>query len=80
MRITLSLTIWKKIVFCQDESCIRGVDFCFFNRKEWKIFVGLLEITNPTDYDAEVMIFAENEVKAARPLGDNAFLQRDRKV
>lgn len=40
----------------------------------------LLEITNPTVYDAVVTIFAENEDAAIRPLGDNAFLQWDRKV
>lgn len=40
----------------------------------------LLEIMNPTAYDAEVTIFAENEKDAMRPLGDNAFLQWNRKV
>ncbi|MEG1543405.1 MAG: hypothetical protein RR382_02610 [Tannerellaceae bacterium] len=40
----------------------------------------LLEITNPTAYNAEVTIFAENEADATRPLGDNAFLRWNRKV
>lgn len=44
-------------------------------KKQWTI-----EITNPTAYDAEVTLFAETEADATRPLGDNAFLQWDRKV
>lgn len=40
----------------------------------------VLQITNPTAYDATVTIFAENEEEAARPLGDNAFLQWRDKV
>lgn len=40
----------------------------------------LLEITNPTIYDAEITIFAENETDATRALGENAFLQWDKKV
>lgn len=34
----------------------------------------VLQITNPTAYDAAVSIFAENAEQAACPLGDNAFL------
>jgi hypothetical protein len=33
-----------------------------------------LTITNPTKFDAEVTIFAEDGESAKRPLGDNAFL------
>lgn len=40
----------------------------------------LLEITNPTTYDAEVAIFAENEKDVTRSLGENAFLQWDKKI
>lgn len=40
----------------------------------------MLEITNPTAYDAEVAIFAENEAEATRSLGENAFLQWEQKV
>lgn len=34
----------------------------------------VLKIKNPTAWDAEVTILTENEERAARPLGDNAFL------
>lgn len=34
----------------------------------------VLQITNPTAYDARVTVFAENSEQAARPLGDNAFV------
>lgn len=40
----------------------------------------VLQITNPTAYDATVTIFAENAEDAAHPLGDNAFLQWKDKV
>ncbi len=40
----------------------------------------VLQITNPTAYDATVTIFAENAEESARPLGDNAFLQWKDKV
>lgn len=40
----------------------------------------LLQITNPTAYDATVTLFAENAEEAARPLGDNAFLGWNDKV
>ena len=40
----------------------------------------VLRLTNPTAYDAVVTIFAENAEQAARPLGDNAFLQWKNKV
>lgn len=40
----------------------------------------VLQITNPTAYDATVTIFAENAEQASRPLGDNAFLQWKDKV
>lgn len=39
-----------------------------------------IRITNPTAYDACVTILAENASEAARPLGDNAFLQWHDKV
>lgn len=35
----------------------------------------VLKITNPTAYDATVTVLAENAEQAARPLGDNAFIQ-----
>ena len=40
----------------------------------------VLQITNPTAYDATVTLFAENAEDAARPLGDNAFLRWKDKV
>ena len=40
----------------------------------------VLQITNPTAYDATVTIFAENAEESARPLGDNAFMQWKDKV
>lgn len=40
----------------------------------------VLKLTNPTDFDAEVTILAENEAQAAKPLGDNALLNWNRKV
>ena len=40
----------------------------------------VLQITNPTAYDATVTILAENAEQASRPLGDNAFLQWKDKV
>lgn len=40
----------------------------------------VLQITNPTTYDATVTVFAENAEEASRPLGDNAFLQWKDKV
>lgn len=40
----------------------------------------VLQLTNPTAYDATVTILAENAAQAARPLGDNAFLQWKDKV
>lgn len=40
----------------------------------------LLQITNPTAYDAVVTVFAENAEEAACPLGDNAFLHWKDKV
>lgn len=40
----------------------------------------VLQITNPTAYDATVTIFAENAEESVRPLGDNAFLQWKDKV
>lgn len=40
----------------------------------------VLQLTNPTAYDAVVTIFAENAEQASRPLGDNAFLQWKDKV
>ena len=40
----------------------------------------VLQITNPTAYDATVTLFAENAEEAARPLGDNAFLGWNDKV
>ena len=40
----------------------------------------VLRLTNPTAYDAEVTIFAEDAEQAARPLGDNAFLRWTDKV
>lgn len=33
----------------------------------------LLEIENPTDYPAEVSIFAETQAEAQKPLGWNAY-------
>ncbi|MCH3981697.1 MAG: hypothetical protein LKE41_07260 [Prevotella sp.] len=39
-----------------------------------------LTLQNPTPYDAVVTIFAENGAVAARPLGDNAFLNWHQKV
>lgn len=39
-----------------------------------------LTLQNPTPYDAVVTIFAENGAQAARPLGDNAFLNWHQKV
>lgn len=40
----------------------------------------VVQITNPTTYDAIVTIFAENAEEAACPLGDNAFLRWKDKV
>lgn len=40
----------------------------------------VLRLTNPTAYDAEVTLFAENGEQAAKPLGDNAFLNWKEKV
>lgn len=40
----------------------------------------VLQITNPTVYDAIVTIFAESAEEASRPLGDNAFLRWKDKV
>ena len=40
----------------------------------------VLQITNPTAYDATVTIFAENAEESAHPLGDNAFLRWKDKV
>lgn len=40
----------------------------------------VLQLTNPTVYDAIVTIFAENAEQATCPLGDNAFLQWKNKV
>lgn len=40
----------------------------------------VLQITNPTAYDATVTLFAENAEEASRPLGDNAFLGWNDKV
>lgn len=40
----------------------------------------VLQLTNPTAYDATVTIFAENAEQAARPLGENAFLNWKDKV
>lgn len=40
----------------------------------------LLQVSNPTAYDAVVTLLAENAEEAARPLGDNAFLQWKEKV
>lgn len=40
----------------------------------------VLEITNPTAFDAIVTIFSENAEQASRPLGENAFLQWKEKV
>ena len=40
----------------------------------------VLKLTNPTDFDAEVTILAENGEQAAKPLGDNALLNWNRKV
>ncbi len=39
-----------------------------------------IRIANPTAYDATVTICAENALEAARPLGDNAFMQWKEKV
>lgn len=40
----------------------------------------LLKVSNPTAYDAVVTVFAEDGVQAARPLGDNAFLNWKDKI
>ncbi len=40
----------------------------------------ILQITNPTAYDATVVVCAENGEEAAYPLGDNAFLRWKGKV
>lgn len=40
----------------------------------------VLQITNPTAYDATVTLFAEGAEEAQRPLGDNAFLKWGDKV
>ncbi|MBP3518568.1 MAG: hypothetical protein J6K31_09285 [Parabacteroides sp.] len=40
----------------------------------------VLQITNPTAYDATVTILAEDKESASSPLGDNAFLKWNRKV
>lgn len=40
----------------------------------------VLQITNPTAYDATVTILSENATQASRPLGDNAFLKWKDKV
>ena len=39
-----------------------------------------MQITNPTQFDAIVTVFAENANEAAKPLGDNAFLKWKEKV
>lgn len=40
----------------------------------------VLQITNPTAYDATVTLLAENAQQALRPLGDNAFVEWKEKV
>ena len=40
----------------------------------------VLQITNPTAYDATVTVLSENAEQASRPLGDNAFLKWKDKV
>lgn len=40
----------------------------------------ILRITNPTEFDAQVTLFAEGAEEAALPLGDNAFLNWQDKV
>lgn len=40
----------------------------------------VLQITNPTAYDATVTILSEDKESASSPLGDNAFLKWNRKV
>lgn len=40
----------------------------------------VLRLTNPTAYDAEVTLMAENGESAKKPLGDNAFLKWKDKV
>ena len=40
----------------------------------------VLQITNPTAYDATVTLLAENAEEASCPLGDNAFLGWNDKV
>ena len=40
----------------------------------------ILRITNPTEFDAQVTLFAEGAEESALPLGDNAFLNWQDKV
>ena len=40
----------------------------------------VLRLFNPTEYDAEVTVFAENASEASRPLGEHAFLRGWRRV
>ena len=40
----------------------------------------VLRLTNPTAYDAEVTLVAEDGESAKKPLGDNAFLKWKDKV
>lgn len=39
-----------------------------------------LRITNPTEFDAQITLLAENKRQANLPLGDNAFLKWDNKI
>lgn len=34
-----------------------------------------IEITNPTEYDAEVTVLCETDIESMKPLGDNSFLK-----
>lgn len=40
----------------------------------------ILRVSNPTVYDAVVTVLAENREQAAKPLGDNAFLNWNEKI
>ena len=40
----------------------------------------ILRLKNPTKYDATVTLLAENAHQASLPLGENAFLNWDRKI
>lgn len=61
-----------KKVYTFDHVVIKGMKIIGGNM--------VLNIYNPTKYDATVVVFAENGEKAKKPLGDNAFMEWKHRV